>query len=192
MSKIDTPVDYETLKSIGSMMGSGGMIVLDDADCIVSTAKFFLEFTKDESCGKCLPCREGTFRMLEILEKITSGHGEMEDLDKLERLGRAIQKSSLCGLGMSAPNPVLSALEHFREEFEIHIKEKRCPTQRCSKLITYKIIPEKCTGCTLCARRCPVSCIRGFAKKPHEIMQEHCIKCGECYNACKFDAIEKI
>lgn len=192
MDKIDTPIDYESLKEIGSMMGSGGMIVLDDADCIVSTTKFFLEFTKDESCGKCLPCREGTFRMLEILEKITSGNAEMEDLDKLERLAKVVQSTSLCGLGMSAPNPVLSSLKYFRDEYEIHIKEKRCPTQRCSKLITYKIIPEKCTGCTLCARRCPVSCIRGFAKKPHEILQDQCIKCGECYNACKFDAIEKI
>ncbi len=190
--KIDIPVDYDNLRSIGSMMGSGGMIVLDESDCIVSTTKFFLEFTKDESCGKCLPCREGTYRMLEILERITSGHGEMEDLDKLERLGNAIVKSSLCGLGMSAPNPVLSALKYFREEFEIHIKEKRCPTQRCTQLVTFTIIPEKCTGCTLCARRCPVSCIRGFNKKPHEIMQEYCIKCGECYNVCKFDAIEKI
>ncbi len=191
LDKIDTPVDYESLKEIGSMMGSGGMIILDEDDCMVSTSKFFLEFTKDESCGKCLPCREGTFRMLEILERITSGNGVMEDLDKLERLGKHIMKSSLCGLGMSAPNPVLSAIANFREEFVAHIIDKRCPTQRCSQLITFKIIPEKCTGCTLCARRCPVSCIRGFAKKPHEIMQEHCIKCGECYNSCKFDAIEK-
>ncbi len=189
---LDTAVDYETLRSVGSMMGSGGMIVLDDRDCMVATAKFFLEFTKDESCGKCLPCREGTFRMLEILERITSGEGKLEDLDKLERLGKMIQKTSLCGLGQSAPNPVLSAIKNFREEFEIHINEKRCPTQKCSKLITYTIIPDKCTGCTLCARRCPAFCIRGFAKKPHEIIQEHCVKCGECYNSCKFDAIIKV
>lgn len=192
LDKIDTPVDYETLKSIGSMMGSGGMIVLDETDCIVSTSKFFLEFTKDESCGKCLPCREGTFRMLEILERITSGQGELSDLDKLQRLGQTIIKTSLCGLGQSAPNPVLSSIKNFREEFLVHINEKRCPTQRCTQLITYRIVPEKCTGCTLCARRCPVSCIRGFNKKPHDILQEHCIKCGECYNTCKFDAIEKI
>ncbi|MFP4543157.1 MAG: NADH-quinone oxidoreductase subunit NuoF [Candidatus Kapaibacterium sp.] len=190
--KIDTPVDYESLKQIGSMMGSGGMIVLDESDCIVSTAKFFLEFTKDESCGKCLPCREGTTRMLEIMQKITDGRGELSDIDRLERLGKMIKKTSLCGLGMSAPNPILSALENFREEFETHILEKRCPTQKCTKLITYNIIPEKCTGCTLCARRCPVFCIKGFAKKPHEIIQDQCIKCGECYNSCKFDAIEKI
>lgn len=192
LDKIDTPVDYESLKSIGSMMGSGGMIVLDESDCMVSTSRFFLEFTKDESCGKCLPCREGTLRMLEILDRITTGKGVMEDLDKLVRLGTMIQKTALCGLGQSAPNPVLSAMKAFREEFEIHIKEKRCPTQRCQQLLTYRIMPDKCTGCTLCARRCPVSCIRGFSKKPHEIMQDQCTKCGECYNTCKFDAIEKI
>ncbi len=190
--KIDTPVDYESLKQIGSMMGSGGMIVLDETDCMVSTAKYFLEFTKDESCGKCLPCREGTTRMLEILERITSGKGEMADLDKLERLCRMIQKSSLCGLGQSAPNPILSVLEHYREEFEIHINEKRCPTQKCKDLITFKIDPDKCTGCTLCQRRCPVSCIQGLRKQPHRIIQEFCIKCGECYDSCNFDAILKI
>lgn len=191
-SKIDTPVDYETLKEVGSMMGSGGMIVLDDTDCIVATCKFFLEFTKDESCGKCLPCREGTVRMLEILERITSGDAVLEDLDKLERLGRLMQKTSLCGLGQSAPNPVLSSLQNFREEFEIHIKEKRCPTQKCTKLIKYIIEPDKCTGCTVCARRCPVNCIIGNKRMPHEIIQDQCIKCGECYNSCKFDAIIKI
>jgi len=190
--KVDTIVDYESLKKIGSMMGSGGMIVLDETDCMVSTTKFFLEFTKDESCGKCLPCREGTFRMLEILERITNGKAEMEDLDKLERLANLVKKTSLCGLGQSAPNPVLSMLANFREEFEIHIKEKRCPTQRCAQLITYRIIPEKCTGCMLCQRRCPVSCIHGLLKKPHTIVQDYCIKCGECFNSCKFDAIEKI
>lgn len=190
--RIDTPIDYETLKEIGSMMGSGGMIVLDETDCMVKTAKFFLEFTKDESCGKCLPCREGTFRMLEILEKITSGKAEMEDLDKLERLGRIIKTTSLCGLGQSAPNPVLSMMSNFREEFEIHIKEHRCPTQKCEQLISYYIIDDKCTGCTVCARRCPVSCISGVRKQVHEINQETCIKCGECFLSCKFDAIEKI
>ncbi len=190
--KIDTPVDYKSLAEINSIMGSGGMIVLDETDCMVQTAKYFMEFCVDESCGKCLPCREGTFRMLEILNRITDGKGEMEDLDKLERLGHLIKKSSLCGLGQTAPNPVLNALANFREEFEIHIKEKRCPTQKCPKLITYTIDEEKCTGCQVCARRCPVSCIRGFRKKPHDIMQDLCIKCGECYNSCKFDAIIKI
>lgn len=188
---LDTPVDYESLKKIGSMMGSGGMIVLDDTDCMVSTAKYFLEFTKDESCGKCLPCREGTNRMLEILERITSGNGVIEDLEKLERLGNLIRKTSLCGLGQAAPNPVLSTLQHFREEYLVHINEKRCPTQKCQKLVTYMIIPELCTGCTLCQRRCPVSCIQGLSKKPHHIIQDFCIKCGECYSACKFEAIEK-
>ncbi len=189
---IDTTVDFESLKAIGSIMGSGGMIVLDDADCMVNTAKFFLEFTHDESCGKCLPCREGTLRMLEILRRITEGHGEMEDIDKLDRLGRMIKRTSLCGLGQSAPNPVLSMIEHFREELEIHILEKRCPTQKCTKLITYRIQPDKCTGCTLCARRCPVLCIHGERKKAHSIVQDYCIKCGECYHNCKFNAIEKI
>jgi len=192
VSKIDTPVDYESLKEVGSMMGSGGMIVLDDTDCIVSTCRFFLEFTKDESCGKCLPCREGTVRMLEILDKITTGNATLEDINKLERLGRLMQKSSLCGLGQSAPNPVLSSLQNFREEFEIHIKEQRCPTQKCTQLIKYIIEPDKCTGCTVCARRCPVNCIIGNKRQPHEIIQDQCIKCGECYNSCKFDAIIKI
>jgi NADH:ubiquinone oxidoreductase subunit F (NADH-binding)/(2Fe-2S) ferredoxin len=191
-SKVDTPIDYETLKEIGSMMGSGGMIVLDNKDCMVQTAKFFLEFTKDESCGKCLPCREGTFRMLEILQKITDGKAVMEDIDKLERLGKIIRTTSLCGLGQTAPNPVLSMIANFREEFEIHIKEHRCPTQKCQQLITYHIIAEKCIGCTLCARRCPAMCITGARKQIHEIVQSDCIKCGECFNACKFDAIEKI
>jgi len=189
---LDTPVDYESIRKAGSMMGSGGMIVLDETDCMVATAKYFLDFTKDESCGKCLPCREGTLRMLEILERITDGRGVMGDIDKLIRLGTLMQKTSLCGLGQAAPNPVLSTILNFREEFEIHIKEKRCPTQKCTKLIKYEIIPEICTGCMVCVRRCPVYCIEGAKKQPHLILQEKCIKCGECFNACKFDAIIKI
>jgi len=159
---------------------------------MVSNAKFFLEFTQDESCGKCVPCREGTLRMLEILNRITDGQAVVEDLDKLERLARLIQKPSLCGLGQTAPNPVLSLLKNFREEFLEHIREKHCPTQRCAKLIRYEIDPEKCTGCTLCARRCPVPCISGTTRKPHLIDQDRCIKCGECFKACKFDAVKKL
>ncbi|HQH29000.1 MAG TPA: NADH-ubiquinone oxidoreductase-F iron-sulfur binding region domain-containing protein, partial [Oligoflexia bacterium] len=190
--KIDTPVDYQTLAALGSIMGSGGMIVLDDTDCMVATAKFFLEFTQSESCGKCVPCREGTLRMLEILERITDGRAEMKDLDTLARLARLVKKTSLCGLGQSAPNPVLSTLENFREEFVQHVKEKRCPARKCSKLIRYEVDAEKCTGCTLCAKRCPVLCISGNRKEPHVIDQLVCIKCGECFNACKFNAIRRI
>ncbi len=191
-SAVDTPVDYDSLTQAGSIMGSGGMIILDDSDCMVATAKFFLEFTQDESCGKCVPCREGTLRMLEILTRITDGHGSLEDITKLERLGKLIQKTSLCGLGQTAPNPVLSVLKNFRAEFLEHITEKHCPTQRCPKLVRYEIDEEKCTGCTLCARRCPVPCISGTARKPHVIDQERCIKCGECFTVCKFDAVKKL
>jgi NADH:ubiquinone oxidoreductase subunit F (NADH-binding)/ferredoxin len=191
-SMLDTPIDYDSLTKAGTIMGSGGMIILDDSDCMVSNAKFFMEFTQDESCGKCVPCREGTLRMLEILNRITDGNATLEDLDKLERLAKLIQKTSLCGLGQNAPNPVLSVLKNFREEFVTHIVEKRCPTQKCQKLIRYEIDPEKCTGCTLCARRCPVPCISGTARKPHSIDQERCIKCGECFKACKFDAVKKL
>jgi len=190
-SAINTQVDYDTLAAVGSIMGSGGMIILDDNDCMVATAKFFLEFTQSESCGKCVPCREGTLRMLEILERITTGQGTEEDLTKLERLGDLVKKTSLCGLGQTAPNPVLSALLNFREEFEIHVREKRCPAHKCSQLIRYEVRTDKCVGCTLCARRCPVGCISGSPKKPHTINQAECIKCGECWSACKFDAISR-
>jgi NADH:ubiquinone oxidoreductase subunit F (NADH-binding)/(2Fe-2S) ferredoxin/Pyruvate/2-oxoacid:ferredoxin oxidoreductase delta subunit len=190
-SGLDLPVDYDSLNAAGSIMGSGGMIVLDDQDCMVATAKYFLEFTQSESCGKCVPCREGTLRMLEILQRITEGKGVPEDIEKLERLGNLIKNTSLCGLGQSAPNPTLSVIRNFREEFDAHIVEKRCPSHKCAKLIHYEIDPDKCTGCTLCARRCPVPCISGSVKKTHVIDQERCIRCGECFKACRFDAVKR-
>ena len=191
-SDLDLPVDYDSLSMAGSIMGSGGMIVLDEQDCMVATAKFFLEFTQSESCGKCVPCREGTLRMLEILQRITAGEGMMEDIGKLERLSLLIKKTSLCGLGQAAPNPVLSVLKNFQDEFEAHIREKRCPSHKCVKLIHYEIDPEQCTGCTLCARRCPVPCISGSLKKTHVIDQARCIRCGECFNACRFHAVKRL
>ncbi len=188
---LDLPVDYESLKAAGSIMGSGGLIVMDEDTCMVDVAKFFIRFMQDESCGKCTPCREGTNRLLEILTRITSGEGEMDDLWKLERLGHTIQRSSLCGLGQSAPNPVLSTLRHFRSEYEAHIKEKRCPAGACAALLRYNIDPAKCVGCTLCARVCPVSCISGEPKRVHEIDQSRCIRCGQCMEKCRFGAIYK-
>ena len=190
-SKIDTPIDYDNLIAIGSMMGSGGMIIMDEDTCMVDMAKFFLEFTVDESCGKCAPCRIGTVRMLEILEKITSGKGEMEDLDKLEELANYIKAGSLCGLGQTAPNPVLSTLHNFRDEYIAHIVDKKCPAGVCKSLLQYTIDPEKCKGCTLCARKCPVGAISGTVKEPHVIDQAKCIKCGACMDNCKFGAISK-
>jgi len=189
---IHTPVDYENLTKIGSIMGSGGLIVLDENDCMVQVAKFFMSFSQDESCGKCTPCREGTVRMLEILDRIISGNGKMEDIDKLYRLGTLMQKTALCGLGRACPNPVLSTIKYFREEYEMHIKEKRCLAKACSSLIKYEIDPEKCVGCTLCAKHCPVHCISGEARKIHVIDQNACIKCGKCFEVCKFDAVKKL
>ncbi len=188
---IDTPVDFDTLQAAGSIMGSGGMIIMDDTDCMVDVARFFLEFTKSESCGKCTPCREGTTRMLEILEKITGGKGTLEDLDKLKRLAMLVKKASLCGLGRAAPNPVLSTLEHFRDEYIAHVTDKKCPAGKCKALLTYSIIADKCVGCTACAKACPVGCISGKVKTPHVIDNAKCIKCGRCYEVCKFEAVVK-
>ncbi|MDI3477732.1 MAG: NADP-reducing hydrogenase subunit HndC [Thermoanaerobacterium sp.] len=188
---LDTPIDYDSLLSIGSMMGSGGLIVMDEDNCMVDIAKFFLEFTVDESCGKCSPCRIGTRRMLELLNKITSGKGEEGDIEKLETLANSIKASSLCGLGQTAPNPVLSTLRYFRDEYEAHIKEKRCPAGVCQALLRFRIDPEKCKGCGICAKNCPTNAISGKIKQPHVIDQNKCIKCGTCMDKCPFDAIYK-
>ena len=186
---LDTPIDYESLASIGSMMGSGGLIVMDDSKCMVNLAKFYLEFTVDESCGKCTPCRLGTKKMLEILEKITSGNGTMDDLEKLEDLAEVIKKASVCGLGQTAPNPVLSTLKYFRDEYIAHIVDKKCPAGECKALSEYKIIAEKCKGCGLCKRNCPNNAISGEVGKPHVIDLSKCIKCGMCMENCRFKAI---
>ncbi len=190
-SLIDTPIDYDNLIAIGSMMGSGGLIVMDEDTCMVDLARFFLEFTVDESCGKCTPCRVGTRRLLEILDKIIEGNGEMEDLDKLEELSNYIKSASLCGLGQTAPNPVLSTLRYFRDEYVTHIVDKKCPAGVCKNLLQYKIIEDKCKGCTACARKCPVNAIAGSVKNPHTIDPAKCIKCGACVATCKFNAIIK-
>lgn len=185
---LDTPIDYDNLIALGSMMGSGGMIVMDEDNCMVDIARFFLEFTVEESCGKCTPCREGTKRMLELLDKITEGKATMEDLDKLEKLAENIKSTSLCGLGQTAPNPVLSTMKYFRDEYEAHVKEKRCPAGVCQSLLKY-IITMNCKGCTKCARVCPVGAIQGKVKEVHVIDQNKCIKCGACMEACSFHAI---
>ncbi|MGB9715016.1 MAG: NADH-quinone oxidoreductase subunit NuoF [Thermodesulfovibrionales bacterium] len=188
---LDMEVDYESLAQVGSIVGSGGMVVLDETDCMVNTARFFLEFTQAESCGKCTPCRVGTKRLLEILQRITSGNGKEGDLELLEELCHYIKTASLCGLGMTAPNPVLSTLKYFRNEYEAHIKDKRCPAAVCRDLITYSILEEVCTGCGACKRVCPADAIRGIRKKPHTIDPAICIKCGTCFDVCKFKAILK-
>ena len=186
---IDTPIDYDSLMSIGSMMGSGGLIVMDEDNCMVDIAKFFLEFTVDESCGKCSPCRIGTKRLLEILEKITSGKGTLEDIDNLESLCYSIKDSALCGLGQTAPNPILSTLKYFRDEYIAHVVDKKCPAGVCKSLLSYKIVADKCKGCSLCSKKCPVGAISGEIKKPFVIDTDKCIKCGVCKDSCKFDAI---
>lgn len=188
----DVPIDYENLKKIGSMMGSGGLIVMDEDNCMVDIAKFFLEFTVEESCGKCVPCRVGTKRLLELLDKITMGNGTLDDLDKMEELCHHIQGNSLCGLGQTAPNPVLSTLRYFRDEYVAHVEERRCPSGVCKNLIQYRILPDKCTGCRACAKGCPVSAISGEVKQPHEIDQSICTKCGLCIDTCRYDAITVI
>jgi len=188
---MDTPIDYESLAAIGSIVGSGGMIVMDEDNCMVDIAKFFLEFTVDESCGKCTPSRIGTKRLYELLEKITSGNGELKDLDELEELANHIKSASLCGLGQTAPNPVLATLKYFRDEYVAHIVEKRCPAGVCKALMRYEIIADKCKGCTLCARNCPANAISGTVKNPHVIDPAKCIKCGVCMQNCKFGAIVK-
>lgn len=187
---LDTPITYENLTAIGSMMGSGGMIVLDESDCMVSIAKFYLEFTLDESCGKCTPCRIGNKRLHEMLSSITEGKAEADTMDKLFALGNTIKKTSLCGLGQTSPNPVLSTMKYFKDEYLEHIKDHKCRAGVCKSLMQYVINKDKCIGCTACARACPQGCISGKVKMPHEIDQQKCIKCGLCYQKCKFSAIE--
>jgi len=188
-SLLDTPVDYESLVQAGSIMGSGGMIVMDEGNCMVEVARYFVSFTQQESCGKCTPCREGTWHMLNILENISQGKGQEGDIELLEKMGRYIKETALCGLGNTAPNPVLTTIRYFRNEYEAHIREKRCPAGVCKALITYSIDPENCTGCMACAKNCPVACISGERKQTHVINQEKCIKCGMCYSVCNFDAV---
>lgn len=187
---MDTGIDYGNLCSLGSMMGSGGMIVMDSDDCMVNIAKFYLEFSVEESCGKCTPCRVGNKRMYEILDRITKGESNIEELEKLKKLGNVIKDSSLCGLGQSSPNPILSTINYFEDEYRAHIEKKRCPSKVCESLISYGILEDRCVGCTMCARVCPVGCIDGEAKKIHKIDRDRCIKCGACLKACKFDAVE--
>ena len=189
---LDTPVDYETLAATGAIVGSGGMVVADDTTCMVDLAKYFLQFTQNESCGKCVPCRLGTKRMLEILERITAGDGEEGDIERLESMAVNIKRTSLCGLGQTAPNPVLTTIRYFRDEYEAHIFDHRCPALACEALIAYTIDPDACTGCTLCAKKCPVDAATGEKKQPHVIDQSLCIRCDACRAACKFDAVKVV
>ena len=185
----DTPVDYDSLQAIGAIMGSGGMLIMDEETCMVDVARFFLSFTCDESCGKCTFCRAGTKKMLEILDKITEGRGEESDIDLLVELGEQIKAGSLCGLGQTAPNPVLTTIKYFRDEYLAHVRDKRCPAKICKALIRYVILPDACVGCGVCRRNCPVNAISGAPKEPHVIDQEICIRCGLCQAGCRFDAI---
>jgi len=188
---LDIPIDYESLQGIGSMMGSGGMIVMDEDDCMIDVTKFYLEFTVDESCGKCAPCRIGGLTNYNILDRISKGQGTLEDLEQLKVLAQAMRKASLCGLGQTAPNPIMSTLKYFEDEYLAHINDKKCPAGKCKDLLSYTVVEEKCIGCTACARVCPVNCISGEVKTLHTIDQAQCIKCGQCFDKCKFDAILK-
>ena len=187
---VDVQITYESLQELGSMMGSGGMIVMDEDTCMVDIAKFYLDFTVDESCGKCTPCREGTKRLWELLDDVTEGRGSMATLDELESLAKMVKSVSLCGLGQSAPNPILSTLNYYRDEYIAHVDDKRCPSGICKELTSFRI-NDNCTGCTLCARKCPVNCISGERKEKHVIDQDECIKCGACFDACNFNAVER-
>nr|WP_269145417.1 NADH-quinone oxidoreductase subunit NuoF [Geomonas sp. RF6] len=189
--QLDLPIDYDSLIGAGAMMGSGGLVVMDETTCMVDVARFFLNFTQLESCGKCTPCREGTKRLLEILTRICDGKGELEDIDTLQRLGKVIKATALCGLGQTAPNPVLTTLRYFRNEYEAHIVDKRCPAGLCPRLLTYEIEPTRCVGCGLCLKTCPVGAITGEKKAPHVIDPKKCVKCGACEPKCKFEAIAK-
>ena len=187
---LDTPIDYENIAKTGAIMGSGGMIVMDEKTCMVDMAKFFMDFTSKESCGKCVPCRIGTTRMLEILQRIVNGEGQESDIETLVELGEAIKTGALCGLGNSAPNPVLTTIKYFREEYEAHINEKKCPAKKCTALISYNIVADKCKGCSLCSRKCPVNAISGVIKTPYKIDNSVCVRCGQCIENCRFGAIE--
>ena len=187
---LDTPIDYENIAKTGAIMGSGGMIVMDEKTCMVDMAKFFMDFTSKESCGKCVPCRIGTTRMLEILQRIVKGEGQESDIETLVELGEAIKTGALCGLGNSAPNPVLTTIKYFRDEYEAHIKEKKCPAKKCSALISYNIVADKCKGCSLCSKKCPVNAISGVIKTPYKIDNQVCVRCGQCIENCRFGAIE--
>ncbi len=186
---LDTPIDYDNLISLGSMMGSGGMIVMDEDDCIVDVTKFYLDFSVDESCGKCSPCRIGGKSLYNILDRITKGKGTLEDLDQMKEIGVAMQRASLCGLGQTTPNPILSTMNYFADEYRAHIVDKKCPAKKCTDLVSYTIEEDKCIGCTVCSRKCPVSAIQGERKSSHIIDQESCVKCGVCFDVCKFDAV---
>ena len=187
---LDTVIDYKSLGATGAIMGSGGMVVMDDSTCMVAVAKFFLDFTTKESCGKCVHCRIGTKRLSELLQRIVDRQGREGDTELLEELCVTVKDGALCGLGQSAPNPVLTTLRYFPEEYEAHIRDKKCPAKQCTALLTYTIDEDKCIGCTMCAKRCPVNAISGTLKNPHVIDNEVCIRCGQCYHACRFNAVE--